>query len=149
MVDSAPIIAIKSLKVSDFQGMFVLPSCMWQDLNWRLCANSITTIMSTGLSLSTVGRSTIVVNPDLPEAEQLRAWYCPNLKHSFYYLSNYLLWSLTLFWQTGMTLKARVLQWHQLVQIWAHQGLVARDPCTVIEFFCLTSQVTPTWVRIR
>uniref|UniRef100_A0A0E0GIZ1 Replication protein A subunit n=1 Tax=Oryza nivara TaxID=4536 RepID=A0A0E0GIZ1_ORYNI len=47
MVDSAPIIAIKSLKVSDFQG----------------------------LSLSTVGRSTIVVNPDLPEAEQLRAWY--------------------------------------------------------------------------
>ncbi|KAF0910886.1 hypothetical protein E2562_004843 [Oryza meyeriana var. granulata] len=47
MVDSAPIIAIKSLKVSDFQG----------------------------LSLSTVGKSTIVVNPDLPEAEKLRAWY--------------------------------------------------------------------------
>uniref|UniRef100_A0A0E0KAH9 Replication protein A subunit n=1 Tax=Oryza punctata TaxID=4537 RepID=A0A0E0KAH9_ORYPU len=47
MVDSAPIIAIKSLKVSDFQG----------------------------LSLSTVGKSTIVVSPDLPEAEKLRAWY--------------------------------------------------------------------------
>lgn len=25
MVDSAPVIAVKSLKVSDFQGMFVMP----------------------------------------------------------------------------------------------------------------------------
>ncbi|XP_006649629.1 replication protein A 70 kDa DNA-binding subunit B [Oryza brachyantha] len=47
MVDSAPIVAIKCMKVSDFQG----------------------------LSLSTVGKSTIAVNPDLPEAEKLRAWY--------------------------------------------------------------------------
>uniref|UniRef100_A0A0D9VR72 Replication protein A subunit n=1 Tax=Leersia perrieri TaxID=77586 RepID=A0A0D9VR72_9ORYZ len=57
MVDSAPIVAIKCLKVSDFQG----------------------------LSLSTVGKSTVVVNPDLPEAEKLRAWYCSSLKH-FYFL---------------------------------------------------------------
>ncbi|KAL5217328.1 hypothetical protein ABZP36_018012 [Zizania latifolia] len=47
IVDTAPIIAIKSLKVSDFQGV----------------------------SLSTVGKSTIVANPDLPETQQLRAWY--------------------------------------------------------------------------
>ncbi|EMS53693.1 Replication protein A 70 kDa DNA-binding subunit [Triticum urartu] len=47
MVDSAPIIAVKSLKVSDFQGV----------------------------SVSTVGKSTLVINPELPEAEKLRAWY--------------------------------------------------------------------------
>nr|CAB3496670.1 unnamed protein product [Digitaria exilis] len=47
MVDSSPIIAIKSLRVSDFQGV----------------------------SLSTVGKSTLVVNPDLPEAQNLKSWY--------------------------------------------------------------------------
>ncbi|KAF8730527.1 hypothetical protein HU200_016943 [Digitaria exilis] len=47
MVDSSPIIAIKSLRVSDFQGV----------------------------SLSTVGKSTVVVNPDLPEAQKLKSWY--------------------------------------------------------------------------
>ncbi|XP_039779304.1 replication protein A 70 kDa DNA-binding subunit B-like isoform X1 [Panicum virgatum] len=47
MVDSSPIIAIKSLRVSDFQG----------------------------LSLSTVGKSTLLVNPDLPEAQNLKSWY--------------------------------------------------------------------------
>uniref|UniRef100_A0ACD5TVT4 Uncharacterized protein n=1 Tax=Avena sativa TaxID=4498 RepID=A0ACD5TVT4_AVESA len=47
MVDSAPIIAVKSLKVSDFQGV----------------------------SVSTVGKSTLVINTELPEAEKLRAWY--------------------------------------------------------------------------
>ncbi|PUZ42179.1 hypothetical protein GQ55_9G564700 [Panicum hallii var. hallii] len=47
MVDSSPIIAIKSLRVSDFQGV----------------------------SLSTVGKSTLLVNPDLPEAQNLKLWY--------------------------------------------------------------------------
>ncbi|KAG0477209.1 hypothetical protein HPP92_013612 [Vanilla planifolia] len=47
MVDTAPIIAIKALKVGDFQG----------------------------LSLSSVTKSTVQVNPDLPETTQLRAWY--------------------------------------------------------------------------
>ncbi|RLN39553.1 replication protein A 70 kDa DNA-binding subunit B [Panicum miliaceum] len=47
MVDSSPIIAIKSLRVSDFQGV----------------------------SLSTVGKSTLLVNPDLPEAQNLKSWY--------------------------------------------------------------------------
>lgn len=47
MVDSAPVIAVKSLKVSDFQGV----------------------------SVSTVGKSTLVINPELPEADKLRTWY--------------------------------------------------------------------------
>ncbi|MCL7022964.1 hypothetical protein MKW94_028869 [Papaver nudicaule] len=47
IVDSSPIVAIKSLKVGDFQGV----------------------------SLSTVGKSTVVVNPDVPEAEKLRSWF--------------------------------------------------------------------------
>ncbi|GJN08659.1 hypothetical protein PR202_ga26603 [Eleusine coracana subsp. coracana] len=47
MTDSSPVIAIKSLKVSDFQGV----------------------------SLSTISRSTLVINPDMPEAQELRSWY--------------------------------------------------------------------------
>uniref|UniRef100_A0A0A9DGQ9 Replication factor A C-terminal domain-containing protein n=1 Tax=Arundo donax TaxID=35708 RepID=A0A0A9DGQ9_ARUDO len=47
MVDSSPIIVIRSLKVSDFQGV----------------------------SLSTVGKSTLAINPDMPEAQKLRSWY--------------------------------------------------------------------------
>ncbi|KAJ6795411.1 replication protein A 70 kDa DNA-binding subunit B [Iris pallida] len=47
MVDTAPVVAIKSLKVGDFQGV----------------------------SLSTLSKSTVVINPDLPEARNLRSWY--------------------------------------------------------------------------
>ncbi|GAA0146887.1 DNA metabolism protein [Lithospermum erythrorhizon] len=47
MVDQSPIVAIKSLKVSDFQG----------------------------ISLSTLSRSSLVINPDLPEAKMLMTWY--------------------------------------------------------------------------
>ncbi|CAH8312792.1 unnamed protein product [Eruca vesicaria subsp. sativa] len=47
MADKYPIIAIKSLKVGDFQGV----------------------------SLSTVSRSNVVINPDIPEATKLRSWY--------------------------------------------------------------------------
>uniref|UniRef100_A0A7N0T1I7 Replication protein A subunit n=1 Tax=Kalanchoe fedtschenkoi TaxID=63787 RepID=A0A7N0T1I7_KALFE len=47
IVDSSPVVAIKSLKVGDFQGV----------------------------SLSTVSRSSVVINPDLPEARKLRSWY--------------------------------------------------------------------------
>ncbi|WVZ55988.1 hypothetical protein U9M48_006580 [Paspalum notatum var. saurae] len=47
MVDSSPVIVIKSLRVSDFQGV----------------------------SLSTVGRSTLEINPNLPEAQSLKSWY--------------------------------------------------------------------------
>ncbi|GLT25192.1 hypothetical protein SLA2020_003370 [Shorea laevis] len=47
LADKSPIVAIKSLKVGDFQGV----------------------------SLSTIGRSTMQVNPDIPEAKRLRTWY--------------------------------------------------------------------------
>ncbi|KAF5205815.1 Replication protein a dna-binding subunit b [Thalictrum thalictroides] len=46
-VDTAPIVAFKSLKVGDFQGV----------------------------SLSTLGKSTVLINPDIPEAKKLRSWY--------------------------------------------------------------------------
>ncbi|OMO53144.1 Nucleic acid binding, tRNA/helicase-type [Corchorus capsularis] len=47
MADKSPIVAIKSLKVGDFQGV----------------------------SLSTLGKSTVLINPDIPEAKKLKAWY--------------------------------------------------------------------------
>ncbi|XP_028753789.1 replication protein A 70 kDa DNA-binding subunit B [Neltuma alba] len=45
--DKLPIVAIKSLKVGDFQGV----------------------------SLSTISRSAVLINPDIPEAKRLRCWY--------------------------------------------------------------------------
>ncbi|KAK9278051.1 hypothetical protein L1049_027609 [Liquidambar formosana] len=45
--DKSPIVAIKSLKVGDFQGV----------------------------SLSTLTRSTVLVNTDMPESKKLRSWY--------------------------------------------------------------------------
>ncbi|KAA8542553.1 hypothetical protein F0562_023705 [Nyssa sinensis] len=47
IADKSPIIAIKSLKVGDFQGV----------------------------SLSTLSKSIVVVNPDIPESKKLRSWY--------------------------------------------------------------------------
>ncbi|XP_058070460.1 replication protein A 70 kDa DNA-binding subunit B [Magnolia sinica] len=46
-VDAAPVVAIKCLKVGDFQG----------------------------LSLSSISRSTVLINPDMPESKKLRSWY--------------------------------------------------------------------------
>ncbi|XP_065878975.1 replication protein A 70 kDa DNA-binding subunit B [Euphorbia lathyris] len=45
--DKSPVVAIKSLKVGDFQGV----------------------------SLSTLGRSVVQINPDTPESKKLRSWY--------------------------------------------------------------------------
>ncbi|XP_068656397.1 replication protein A 70 kDa DNA-binding subunit B-like isoform X2 [Aristolochia californica] len=47
LAETAPIVAIKSLKVGDFQGV----------------------------SLSTLSRSTVQINPEIPEAKKLRSWY--------------------------------------------------------------------------
>ncbi|OMP08017.1 Nucleic acid binding, tRNA/helicase-type [Corchorus olitorius] len=47
IADKSPIVAIKSLKVGDFQGV----------------------------SLSTLGKSTVLINPDIPEAKKLKSWY--------------------------------------------------------------------------
>uniref|UniRef100_A0A5B6ZAT6 Replication protein A subunit n=1 Tax=Davidia involucrata TaxID=16924 RepID=A0A5B6ZAT6_DAVIN len=47
IADKSPIVAIKSLKVGDFQGV----------------------------SLSTLSKSIVVINPDVPESKKLRSWY--------------------------------------------------------------------------
>ncbi|KAG1341942.1 hypothetical protein COCNU_05G001710 [Cocos nucifera] len=47
MAGTTPVVAIKCLKVGDFQGV----------------------------SLSTLNRSTVLINPDLPESEKPRTWY--------------------------------------------------------------------------
>ncbi|XP_050225644.1 replication protein A 70 kDa DNA-binding subunit B [Mercurialis annua] len=47
MADKSPVVAIKSVKVGDFQGV----------------------------SLSTLGKSILQINPDTPEAKKLRSWY--------------------------------------------------------------------------
>ncbi|PIN00420.1 Single-stranded DNA-binding replication protein [Handroanthus impetiginosus] len=47
MADKSPVVAIKSVKVGDFQGV----------------------------SLSALSKSIVVVNPDTPEAKKLRSWY--------------------------------------------------------------------------
>ncbi|KAI3685030.1 hypothetical protein L6452_34261 [Arctium lappa] len=54
MADESPIVAIKSLRVSDFQGV----------------------------SLSTLGKSIIEINPDIPESKKLRSWYCSEGKET-------------------------------------------------------------------
>ncbi|XP_057871294.2 replication protein A 70 kDa DNA-binding subunit B [Cryptomeria japonica] len=47
IVDSGPVIAVKGIRVGDYAGV----------------------------SLSTTGRSTVMINPDFPEAQKLRSWY--------------------------------------------------------------------------
>ncbi|KAL8130385.1 hypothetical protein V2J09_019540 [Rumex salicifolius] len=47
MADKSPVVAIKSLKVGDFQGV----------------------------SLSAISKSIIQINPDMPESQNLRSWY--------------------------------------------------------------------------
>ncbi|KAF7806265.1 replication protein A 70 kDa DNA-binding subunit B [Senna tora] len=47
IADKSPLVAIKSLRVGDFQGV----------------------------SLSTISKSTVLINPDIPEAKKLRSWY--------------------------------------------------------------------------
>ncbi|XP_071690614.1 replication protein A 70 kDa DNA-binding subunit B-like [Rutidosis leptorrhynchoides] len=54
MADDSPIVAIKSLRVSDFSGV----------------------------SLSTVGKSIIEINPDTPDSQKLRSWFCSEGKET-------------------------------------------------------------------
>ncbi|KAG6474057.1 hypothetical protein ZIOFF_067981 [Zingiber officinale] len=48
MVHTSPVVAIKCLRVGDFQG---------------------------GISLSTLSKSTMIINPDFPESKKLKSWY--------------------------------------------------------------------------
>ena len=50
--------------------------------------------------------------------------------------------------QIGITLKAKLLHWHQLVQKWVPHGLVAWSPCILMSF-SLTSPVILLWARKR
>ncbi|PWA96587.1 replication factor-A protein [Artemisia annua] len=54
MADESPVVAIKSLRVSDFQGV----------------------------SLSTVGKSIIEINPDTPDSQKLKSWYASEGKET-------------------------------------------------------------------
>ncbi|KAI3820148.1 hypothetical protein L1987_14006 [Smallanthus sonchifolius] len=54
MANDSPIVAIKSLRVSDFQGV----------------------------SLSTVNKSIIEINPDSPDSQKLKSWYCSEGKET-------------------------------------------------------------------
>ena len=74
MADTTPVVAIKCLKVGEFQGT----------LNYKLSSQSssfnsklvclINCVEFVGVSLSTLSRSTVLINPDLPESEKLRTW---------------------------------------------------------------------------
>jgi replication factor A1 len=78
MVDSSPIVAIKSLKVSDFQGTSSnLCSIFFLENSelLKVCRdNCVAEICVVSVSLSTIGRSTLEINPDLPEAKNLMSW---------------------------------------------------------------------------
>ena len=74
--NSFPIVAIKSLKVGDFQGkanfklkIIVSVLCML----FPRVMYSLYAVL--GISLSTISKSTVVVNPEIPEAKKLRSWY--------------------------------------------------------------------------
>nr|GEV43822.1 replication protein A 70 kDa DNA-binding subunit B [Tanacetum cinerariifolium] len=54
MADESPVVAIKSLRVSDFSGV----------------------------SLSTVGKSIIEINPDTPDSQKLKSWYATEGKET-------------------------------------------------------------------
>jgi replication factor A1 len=76
MVDSSPVIAMKSLKVSDFQGMSSnLCSIFFLEISHSKCRDNCgAEICLVGVSLSTIGKSTLAINPDLPEAQNLKSW---------------------------------------------------------------------------
>ena len=78
-VDSSPVVAIKSLKVSHFQGMSSnLCSIFFLEISKLLKVrrdNCGAEICLVGVSLSTIGKSTLAINPDLPEAQYLKSWY--------------------------------------------------------------------------
>lgn len=76
IANSSPIVAIKSLKVGDFQGkanfkLKIIGKCLC--MLFPCVMYFLYAVL--GISLSTISRSTVVVNPDIPEAKKLRSWY--------------------------------------------------------------------------
>ena len=78
MVDSSPVVAIKSLKVFDFQGTSSnLCSIFFLENSelLKVCRdNCVAEICVVGMSLSTIDRSTLEIHPDLPKAKNLMSW---------------------------------------------------------------------------
>ena len=77
MVDSSPVVAMKSLKVSDFQGMSSNLCSIFLEISKLLKVrrdNCGAEICLVGVSLSIIGRSTLAINPELPEAQNLKPW---------------------------------------------------------------------------
>lgn len=82
MADKSPVVAIKSLKVGDFQGDYFSLSRTCSCLHGLVTATiSYFLDCFSGVSLSTLSKSNIVVNPDLPEAKKLRSWYMTLLSY--------------------------------------------------------------------
>ncbi|KAJ0105621.1 hypothetical protein Patl1_18907 [Pistacia atlantica] len=79
MVDQSPVVAIKSLKVGDFQGSLklnVIESCKWRYMVVKKLYSFVIYFYAiAGISLSALGKSTVLINPDIPEAKKLRAWF--------------------------------------------------------------------------
>jgi len=75
--DKSPVVAIKFVKVWDFWGI-----AMWK-LRWLLSSTDANKAhishcwMSfvSGVYLSAMNRSLVMINPDVPEARKLRGWY--------------------------------------------------------------------------
>ena len=74
MADKSPVVAIKSLKVGEFQGIgindhtyFIITMLIKQSHDQPLFYYS-------GVSLSALSKSIILVDPDTPEAKKLRSW---------------------------------------------------------------------------
>ena len=77
MVDSSPVVAIKSLKISDFQGMSSNLCSIFLEISKLLKVrrdNCGAEICLVGVSLSIIGKSTLAINPELPEAQNLKPW---------------------------------------------------------------------------
>ncbi|KAK4362300.1 hypothetical protein RND71_017541 [Anisodus tanguticus] len=77
MADKSPVVAIKSLKVGDFQGIASLQykTCSYMHDLFIVSDLIVSLNCVSGVSLSALSKSNIVVNPDLPEAKKLRSWY--------------------------------------------------------------------------
>lgn len=73
IADKSPIVAIKSLKVGDFQGKTGYSYvCFFLTEKVPAC-DDVPNPLS-GVSLSALSRSVVSVNPDIIEAKKLRNW---------------------------------------------------------------------------
>ena len=72
MVNESPVVLIKGLRVSDFQGMPCSHSLLVLEVS---IMNLFYMFIHPGVSLSTTPRSVVYINPNITEANNLRSWY--------------------------------------------------------------------------